>query len=232
MINLLTSFYVSKYSSSLDNERTKELIDALLKNINSDIIEKIHLFVDDNDAIDLLNSLIENTNKVHIIGIRKKPIYSDYFDYILDKIPEGICMIANSDIYLESYDIKLLNLLNDNKHMYALTRHEYDKSCPLIHNYSGSHDCYIFNSKFLNKNIINEHTQFIQNLYGIETHIISTFYHNGFTVLNPCLQIKIVHLHKSQLRENTGNFKWIGLHRYGDSSQFLKSVWCIKPIIL
>ena len=53
MINIITSFYVSKYSSDLDGERSNELISALLFNINLDIVEKIHLFVDDEESLRL-----------------------------------------------------------------------------------------------------------------------------------------------------------------------------------
>ncbi len=111
--------------------------------------------------------------------------------------------------------------------MYCLTRYEHDMSHPLINNYCGSHDCYIFNSSFINKNIMNEHTDFFQNYPGIETHIIKTFCDLGFKVLNPCRQIKIVHLHKTNLR-NHGN--WIGLHKYGDWNFHMKSCWWVPPI--
>jgi hypothetical protein len=229
MINIISTFYVSKYSSHLDIERSKELEASLKNNFNSPLIEKIHLFVDDNDAVSKLKSLFGDSNKIHIIAVGKKPKYTDFFNYILNYLPNNICMIINSDIYLHSCDLNILNKLNDNKIVYALTRHEYDMSCPLINEYYGSHDAYIFNSKFLSQNIINQHTNFYQNFPGIESRIIKSFYDEGYTVYNPCKQILIVHLHKTQLR-NHG--QWIGLHAYGDVTFFRNSCWCISPIIL
>jgi hypothetical protein len=221
MINIISTFYIS------NNElRDKELVTAFIKNINYFLIEKIHLFVDDIKAFDLINNITNYSDKIKIIKIGIKPTYSDYFKYICDYLPDKICMITNSDIYIDSCDVKLLDLLTNNKFVYALTRHEHNLSCPLINNYLGSHDCYIFNSKFINTDIINENTNFYQNFIGIESRIIKSFCDIGFKPYNPCKQIIIIHLHLSQIR-NHG--KWIGLHNYGDDEYMKKSCWYVPP---
>jgi hypothetical protein len=138
-------------------------------------------------------------------------------------------MITNADIFLYECDNRLIETININKIAYALTRYEYNMSCPLINEYQGSHDCYIFNSKFIDDKIINEHTNFSQNLPGIESHIIKNFCDNGFKVYNPCRQIKIIHLHKTQLR-NHG--EWIGLHNSGDHNYHMKNCWYVPPIYI
>ena len=148
---------------------------------------------------------------------------------LLNNVKNKLCMIANSDIFLYESDNKLIEQLHENKFAYALTRYEHDMTCQLINGYGGSHDAYIFNSKYLNDSIINEHTHFYQNFPGIETHIIKTFCDNGFKVFNPCKQIKIVHLHKTNLR-CYGN--WIGLHKQGDYDFHQKNCWWVPPIIL
>ena len=229
MINIISTFYISKYSSTLDNLRSKELEACLVNNLASKFIEKIHVFVDDNEALNKLKELTNNSEKVIVIEVGKKPMYTDFFNYIINNLNNKICMITNSDIFLYECDENLIDNLKENKIAYALTRYEYNMSHPLIDKYQGSHDCYIFNSKFINENIINEHTNFYQNLPGIETHLIKNFCDNGFKVYNPCHQIKIIHLHKTQLR-NHG--KWIGLHRCGDDNHFEKSCWCIPPVKL
>lgn len=140
---------------------------ALIKNINSDIIKKIHLFIDDNDDLEKLNEI--NSHKIVIISVKKNPDYNDFFNYVLDKLPNEICMISNSDIYLDSYDINLINLLTYEKYCYALT-----------------YDCYIFNSKYLNNSIICQD--------NIDKKIINSFCNLKFNVFNPYKQIKIVNL--------------------------------------
>ena len=201
MINIISTFYISKYSSHLDNLRSEELKTCLLN----------------------------NTEKIVVIEVGKKPKYTDFFNYILNNLTDKICMIINSDIYLHEIDESLIENIKENKIAYALTRYEYDMSHPLIDDYRGSHDAYIFNSKFLDQTILNEHTNFYQNFPGIETHIIKAFCDNGFKVYNPCKQLKIVHLHKTQLR-NHG--QWIGLHKYGDDDYHRNSCWWVQPVVL
>jgi hypothetical protein len=230
MINIISTFYVSKYSSNLDNLRSKELEDCLVNNISCPFVDKVHLFVDDNDALIRLKELTNDSEKIVVIDVGKKPKYNDFFNYIINNLNDKICMITNSDIYLLECDIKVIEKLNNNKIAYALTRHEYDMSCPLINDYYGSHDCYIFNSKFINKYIINNHTDFYQNMLGIESHIVKNLCDFQFKVFNPCKQIKIVHLHRTELRKYSGN--WIGLHKYGDLEYQRNSCWWIPPIIL
>jgi hypothetical protein len=229
MINIISTFYISKYKSNLDFERSKELESCIINNINSNFIEKIHLFVDDNDALNRLKIISNNSDKIVIISIGIKPKYNDFFKYIIDNLKDNICMITNADIYLYECDLKLIQNLKNEKLCYALTRYEHNMSHPLIDNYCGSHDSYIFNSKFINYKIINEHTNFYQNFPGIESHIIKNFCDSEVKVLNPCKQIKIVHLHKTQLR-NHGI--WIGLHKSGDYKTHMQSVWWVPPIVL
>jgi hypothetical protein len=230
MINIISSFYISRYSSDLDNLRSKELENCVLNNMNSPFIEKIHLFIDDNDALDRLKEITNNSDKIVIISVGLKPKYSDFFNYIIDNVKDKICMITNSDIYLFECNTKLIENLNNNKFAYVLTRHEHDLSSPLIDNYYGSHDCYIFNSKFINKDIINNYTDYYQNILGIETQIVKNLCDFNFIVLNPCRQIKIVHLHKTALRNYAD--QWIGLHKYGDLEYQRNSCWWIPPVIL
>jgi hypothetical protein len=229
MINIISTFYISKYNSNLDILRSKELEDSFIKNLNSQFVEKLHLFIDDIDALNRINILSNNSDKVKIIEVGKKPQYSDFFKYIIDNLANKICMITNADIFLYECDNNLINMLKENKIAYALTRHEYNMSHPLIDNYQGSHDSYIFNSSFIDNSIINNDTNFYQNYPGIETHIIRALCDLGFRVLNPCKQIKIVHLHQTDLR-NHG--KWIGLHTCGDDMFFRKSCWNVPPVIL
>jgi hypothetical protein len=239
MINLLSTFYISKSNSHLDNLRTEELINALLKNLECPNVEMIHLFVDDYEAFEKLNSLTNNSNKIKVIEIGKKPKYIDFFKYILENLQEKICMISNADIYLYECDMNLIDLLKDKKHVYALTRYEHDMSHPLIDDYGGSHDSYIFNSKFLNEiDLKDQDINFYQNKTGIESRILRFFYNMKFKLYNPCKQIKIVHLHKSQLRNygpSIGFYfyeDWVGLHKIGDFEFHKNSIWWVPPTII
>ena len=148
-------------------------------------------------------------------------------------------MITNADIFLHETNQPLIEKLKENKMMFALSRYEYDMTHPMIDNYGGSHDAYIFNSKYLNETM--KHTQNYQNFPGIESQIIKTFCDNNNDFLNNISikelgtgnvhleEMDDVHLHKTELR-NYG--KWIGLHKCGDFDFHKKSCWWVPPIVL
>lgn len=221
MINIVSTYYITN-----NYQRNVELDTCIVKNLNSIFVESINLFVDDAHALEHLKTITNNSYKIKIIQIGLKPMYSDYFKYIIDNLNNKICMITNSDIYIHLYNEFLIGGLNTDKVVYALTRHEHDLTCPLIDNYCGSHDCYIFNSSFINNDIMCSNLLYYQNFPGIESRIIKTFCDNKFTVLNPCKQIVIVHLHSSGYRQHG---EWIGLHGYCDTSHLFSSCWYIKP---
>lgn len=227
MINVVSTFYISKYNSKLDSERSEELDTALLNNLNSPLIKKIHLFVDDNESLERLHTLTNNSDKIVIISVGKKPKYTDFFKYILEHLNNDICMIINADIYLLECEERLLDQIKHEKCCYALTRYEHNMSTWLMDGYGGSHDAYIFNSSYLNETILNEHVDFYQNTLGIESHLIKNFCDHGYRVVNPCKQIKIVHLHKTELRNH---INWVGLHNWGDYDYHRKSCWWVPPV--
>jgi len=193
-----------------------------MQNIQNIFVKKIHLFVDDDNALKVLNNI--NNSKIVVVKVGIHAKHSDYFVYASNNLTNEVCMVANSDIIINKMDEKLLNKVNLNKICYALTRYEHDMSCPLILQYSGSHDAYIFKSSKLSNNI--ELINYYPNMIGIETRIIKYMIESGYQVYNPCKQIIIMHIHKSEVRNYAGD--WIGLHKYGDYN-FYKSEWCIQP---
>jgi hypothetical protein len=228
-IHILSTFYISTKFAEKDTDRNKELEDALLKNLESPTVEKIHLFVDNPESYErLLDIAKDHLAKIQVIEIGIRPKYSDFFTYILQKLPNQICMISNADIYIHTYELKILNSLRECKWVYALTRYEFNMSRPLIDTYTGSHDAYIFHSAFLSDTIVNKYTDYYQNQPGIETCIVHNFHNCGFTIYNPCLQLKIVHLHQSDVRNYQS--EWIGLHEQGNTEEHKQTRHWIPPI--
>jgi hypothetical protein len=86
-------------------------------------------------------------------------------------------------------------------------------SCPLINRYQGSHDSFVFKSPLLPDNFINKIT-FTQHNWGSEAKLLQELYKNNIKIFNPCKQIIIVHLHKSEIREE--DRQWIARHSYDD----------------
>ena len=210
MINIVTSFFVSKLNRPNIAERNAELVAALQKNVESPFVDQIHLFVDNEPSMNKLKEVFADalvSGKIVIASEGKQPLYADFFQYANDAVKGKICMVTNSDIYIHSCEPRLLENLRDKPMLYALTRHEYDMSCPLILDYHGSHDSFVFQSP-LAISVVGLY--FPQNVWGSEHKLLTTIYNQNIQILNPCQQIKIVHLHKSQIRE--ANRIWISHH--------------------
>lgn len=212
MLNLITSFYVSKTNSL----RNMDLERSLKNNIQSEYIERIHLFVDDDFALKRLESSEFLSDKIVIIGITQQPLYSDLVSYA-NTLPNKLCMISNSDIWLHSI-LNIDLLVNMSKSdIYALTRHESDMTSPLIDEYRGSHDVFIFHSP-LCESII-KHIKFPQNVWGSENVLLYEFDKLKYNLSNPCRQIKIIHEHilddrdENRERINRGDIDGDGIHR-------------------
>jgi hypothetical protein len=200
MLNIVTSFFIPKFASDLNADRYEELKTALNKNLESHLIEKVHLFVDDNLALEYITQL--NSPKIVVIAVCKQPMYSDLFTYATQNLAGKFCMITNSDIYLDKFTSNLYKHLEDQNTVYALTRYEHDMSCPLIKKYRGcySHDSFIFKSPLKNTNFISKIIH-PQNVWGSENVLMIELHKCGIRIFNPCMQAVIVHLHKTELRE-------------------------------
>jgi hypothetical protein len=204
MINLITSFFIYNEENEILKNRNKELTNSLINNLNSEFIKKIHLFIENDNVLEIINKL-EKKDKINIIFFKKQPLYSDFFEYSINNLENEICMISNSDIYLDYCDLNCINNISNN--IFCLTRYEYDLSCPLISNYEGSHDAFIFKSP-LNKEIL-PYLKHNQNLWGSENVVIDTLIDFGYKLFNPCYQIKIIHLHQTNYRdENRQRIKY------------------------
>lgn len=228
MISSFFSYKNTKYPKDSENERFNEIKWTLLKNLDCVFIEKIHLFVDDNEDLEVLRQITSdnvNKDKIIIAKIGKQPKYCDFFDYIINNIDDKICMITNSDIYLKDLEYRLINELDKNNCVYAITRHEPEMwERGEIVGYWGSHDSYIFKSSSINESILHDsHTHFTQNYHGIESRIVSAFVNLGLKVLNPYTQIICIHVHKSGV--TILGQGWVGLHRCGSEEEFINSVW-------
>jgi hypothetical protein len=227
IINIITSYYIAK-----DLKRYEELIETLKKNIESPFINKIHLFVDDENAMKRLNDNFSNliNNKIIIIKVGHQPLYGDLFKYAIEKLANTICMVTNSDIYIQNCnDIRILNMIQKTKTCFSLSRHESDGTRPQVDNYYGSHDSFLFNPSNIDIDIIKD-LNFYQNNLGSEGRVMGELIKQGLRVLNPCLQIIIVHNHSSNYRED--NREWIGNHKYGNLIEFINSPSYCPPTIL
>ena len=202
VIHGITSFYTPKNTS-----RDVEIKEALRKNISCFNIKKLHLFLDTKDDLIYLHNTyrkeLEN-GRIQIVSIGKQPLYSDLVTYA-NRLEGEICMIMNSDIWLHSIsDMRLFD--NFENKIYGITRHESSMEPKLLNTYArnpnfiGSQDAFIFRSP-LKPEIIKK-IEFPQNIWGSDNVLLRELANQGYVLLNPAMQIIIVHEHVSNFREN------------------------------
>lgn len=224
-MELLTSFYYPK-----NQKREKELIMTLEKNLSKKFINKIHLYITENDykkfkESDFINN--NNYNKINILIRNYQPKYSELFK-LASTFDNKIICICNSDIEFNIKNIDILNKLDDS--CYFLTRHESDNNHPLIDNFGGSHDAFIFKSDILKDKIKNKdlsYINYIQNTPGVESLLtIFCIEKLNYKIFNPCLEIKLIHNHESSYRTYNPR-KPIGHtwpHQLGGI--YANTIWC------
>jgi len=199
-MELLTSFYYPK-----NKQREKELIITLKKNLEKVFIEKIHLYITQIDYKTFHEGALKNVknyDKINFLIQNYQPTYKELFS-VASEFDNKIICICNSDIEFNIPNIEILNKLKDNI-CYFLTRHESDNTHPLITNYCGSHDAFIFKSDILKMKIKDKdlsYVNYIQNTPGIEALLTIYFTEKlDYKIFNPCFEIKLLHHHKSGFR--------------------------------
>jgi hypothetical protein len=203
-VNLITTFYFSN-----SDIRQRELDLALHRNIQKSIFSKIHLLIQPEDFEKLKYReeylTIFRSSVIRLVVVNSQPTYQGYLNYA-KSLSDQICCIANNDIEFElspdSFRLFEIILRFGQRIGLFLTRHEADGSSPLIDNFGGSHDAFVFYSNTLNALDSNfSELNYIQNTPGIEA-LLTIFFgrvHN-FELLNPCREFKAIHHHRSNWR--------------------------------
>lgn len=154
----------------------------------------------------------------------KQPLYSDLFDYANEELDKRVVMVCNADIHLPTSpqgptppsafhqrrpfpvdrlvaEIRQPDPRSNQKRVFALTRYESEHTmdAPLIDDYRGSHDAFIFESPLPRS--FPPCVAHQQNCYKAENIVIHELRRAGLAVTNPCLDAQLFHLHEADLRQ-------------------------------
>lgn len=192
---LITTYYKSK-----NEDRQKELDKCLLKNYENKNINKIYLL--NNELYDLNYK----GNKIIQIIISKEKNYilkyNDAIEFINNNLKNKICILSNSDIYFDE-TLSKINNYNIKDNLFALLRYdeEEDGSKKIFtrHNIprDDSQDCWIFKSP-LNVDITKLNFSF--RTLGCDSIFSTIVQDANINVSNPCYDIIITHIHKTDYR--------------------------------
>jgi len=176
--------YYVEYWDCGNEERNKEVIDCINKNIKLNIFKNIFIF----------SKSKENRLQLPVINCERVT-----YQFIFDNCINGVNIFANSDMEFD----ETINLANNIKsdEFYALTRYEDNM---LLHKhddpYKGydSQDVWIWRDSCKIKN-----ANFFLGLPGCDNKIAFIAESYGYNVKNPSKSIKTYHRHKTNIRDGT-----------------------------
>lgn len=198
----------SSYHKQAKRMRQYEINECFLRNLHHPFIQTVHVLCDTETTLNYYTSLAkeyQKDTKCVFIHHGKQPTYAEFLQYVRQTLPENhIVCIQNSDIYIDhAMSQEFLTRMLTPQTLIALTRHEHTdethtecslSTCPLIWNYMGSHDTFIFRTPLPPE--LSLHTlQYHQNVYGGETLFMKAFKDAGLTLKNPCFDVRIFHRH-------------------------------------
>lgn len=207
MISLFTTIFIPPN----DQQRWKELIYCLNKNLNNSLILNIYIFLDGCNDEETKTAVIDNvpiTNKIQFIEVGHIPRFGDWIKYSKQFAPKlnDISVFANADIYLDETAKDLKEYANQSESIVCLSRHEFvsETEATPHPNPQWSQDLWAISKQ----NILSiTNTYFIDELNILPTGVCRCdnkvayiFAMRGWKVFNPFPQIKIYHMQRSSER--------------------------------
>jgi len=198
---LLTSLY----NETTPNRKT-ELILSLEHNIQNELIQRIVVFYDsgkgtDEEVLQLLNE----TDKIDVIHTDSRPYFYQMMKMANSKSNE-LFIIANSDIVFDQ-SLNLVSQFYMKNKLFALTRWDFtdeETIKPRIQNnkiMGSSQDAWIFRSPVNLDEFRDTEFEKIQlGTWNCDCALNHFFLNSSVQILNPCLDIKVLHVHFSNNR--------------------------------
>jgi hypothetical protein len=212
-IILITQYYKQNknidYIQNYQVKRQKEIDVCLIKNAENELINEIHLLVEEIYDLSFISEYARK--KIIQININKRLTFKDVFDYYNNHLSNEICILQNSDIYTDS-TLNILHHINfsmncvlcmnryeinsENNDAYLLNGLEYNHKLghytPYLDEYQPSiwsQDVWIWKCNYIN---IPE-SDFNLGIIGCDNYIAYLFSKNGYTILNPSKLISFFH---------------------------------------
>lgn len=202
---LMKTILATQLYNPKNEEREEELKLVLEENIKNVEIDHIILITDEN---------IKH-KKINTVKLETRPTYADLFEQVnktkIAKYKEEDCLliVSNSDIYFQDGDItKIKNNINDTQ-AYALSRWDHTKEGLIHHKRPDSQDAWVVKNQFKKGNY-----GITLGLPGCDNRIAAELKNAGYIVLNPSLDIKIIHYHYPRYNTYTPEMTLYGEYHF------------------
>jgi len=206
MVTLFTTFHIPCQS-----KRFAEYLRCLQINLSNPSIKQIKVLLEvknnHNEAdLNLLNEIKDE--KLEIIKIDQRPLYSDFFAIANQLGNDQVIAICNADIYFdENSRLDLANNISSDS-FWTISRYDEEGENQWVLTEKadiGSHDCWVFRTP-----LRSFQSNYHLGILGCDQMIAQRAVEAGLFVANPCLSIVSHHLHRSDVRNDT-------LNQYGES---------------
>ena len=198
-INVWTSYYDCR-----DEVHQKEIIRAIELNSENPNIDAIYLFCE--AEYPLLSS------KIKIINVSEQPTFATFINSFQDQCPNDYNVIINSDIVLDYDTTGLIKTIQEGM-IYAVTRYEVDDhtyyepmntwNVTIFENLRFSQDMWVFYKTIINTTSL---TMYLGG-WACDHRLAGLLHEQGLKLINPCLSIKIYHIHSSMDRNYKYNYE-------------------------
>jgi len=185
------NLYFSYYHDS-NEERRNEIQLAIRLNAKNKLFQHLYIINETNIPLDF----IEESESIHIVHEPTRFRFSDFFRFSNEQTKgntDTINVLINSDIIVgEMFD----QLTLESNQVLCLTRHEImdEYQASIVHG-GGTCDAWIW------KGVMMETLgDFYMGKFFCDGRIANQFCENGFLLKNPALDLKIYHLHISNVR--------------------------------
>lgn len=200
------------YRRYMKEIRQMEIDECFGRNLFHPLIQTIHILCDTlktKQYYENLATKLGQQMKCVFVFHGKQPTYAEIVEYVSKNIHSNkIVCIQNSDIYIDhSLSKEFLEKSVTPNAFVSLTRHEHTDdthskcdvtTCPLIWDYQGSHDTFLFRTP-VPETFDYKYVSIPQNVYGAEAIFMKAWKDTGKTLFNPCFDISIYHRHMNRV---------------------------------
>lgn len=207
MITLFTTFFLIPNNE----ERQRELLVCLNKNVQNSFIKNIFLLLDGKDE-DLTRTYIKenvtDVSKINFVNVKRIPTYGDWIQYSKWYAHEidSVSVFVNADIYLDETIEQIKEYTAEKESFVCLSRHDVVTETELVPhpNPQWSQDLWAISkeniSNLTNTFFLDELSITSTGVYRCDNKLAYIFAMRGWRIFNPFPLIKCMHLQKSPAR--------------------------------